>query len=38
MTQKKQESNPSANIKEDSHKNRILTLTPKLQEATITFP
>jgi hypothetical protein len=27
---KKQESNPSTNLKEDSHKNRITTLTTKI--------
>jgi len=30
MPQKKQESNPSTNLKENSHKNRILTLTTKI--------
>ena len=30
LPRKKQESNPSTNLKEDSHKNRILTLTTKL--------
>jgi exonuclease III len=30
MPQKKQESNPSTNLKEHSHKNRILTLTTKM--------
>jgi hypothetical protein len=34
---KKQESNPSTNLKEDSCKNRIPTLTTKKQEATITL-
>jgi hypothetical protein len=30
MPQKKQESNPSTNLKEDSFKNRIPTLTTKI--------
>jgi len=34
---KKQESNPSTNLKEESHKNRMPTLTTKIKEATITF-
>jgi hypothetical protein len=38
MPYKKQKSNPSTNLKEDSHKKRIPTLTTKIQEATITFP
>jgi hypothetical protein len=29
MPKKKQETNPSTNLKEDSHKNRIPTLTTK---------
>jgi hypothetical protein len=43
MTLKKQERNPSTNLKEDSSKNRIPTLTTTTtktnkQETTITFP
>jgi hypothetical protein len=30
MPKKKQESNPSTNLKEDSHKNRMPTLTTKI--------
>jgi hypothetical protein len=30
MPQKNQESNPSTNLKEESHKNRILTITTKI--------
>ena len=31
--QKKQESNPSTNLKEDNHKNRMPTLTTKIIES-----
>jgi hypothetical protein len=37
MPYKKQESNLSTNLNEDSHKNRIPTLTTKITGATIFF-
>ena len=33
MPYKKQESNPSTNLKEDSHRNRMPTLTTKIKES-----
>ena len=38
MPNKKQESNPSTNLKEDSNKNRMPTLATKIQGSITTVP